>query len=230
MPLLSCAVLAITAYHVPEKDLLTIISHQADRNGLINLPSGWITYLSHNGFNPKAIQNDLCANQAAVAWILAWQHLTHKNDSPSPPSPPRTVRVAETRSECIRGISLKYKIPQPLLVSLLKTEGGKVGELHQNSNHTFDIGPAQINSTWLPKLAPYGITFDKLLNDECLNIEVGAWILATRLGGTTPSNPLEFWRKIGNYHSATPLYNQIYQRQIWKNIQNISHSYARSTY
>ncbi len=52
---------------------------------------------------------------------------------------------------------------------------------HVNTNGTVDIGCMQINSSLLPALSSYGITKARLLNDACLNIHVGAWILEEKI-------------------------------------------------
>lgn len=50
---------------------------------------------------------------------------------------------------------------------------------HSNSNGTYDIGLMQINSTWLKKLSEFGINEYDLINNPCINVHVGAWILST---------------------------------------------------
>ena len=47
-----------------------------------------------------------------------------------------------------------------------------------NSDGSRDYGMMQINSFWLPKLAPYGNTAEVLVRDVCTNINIGAWILS----------------------------------------------------
>lgn len=98
--------------------------------------------------------------------------------------------------ECINLAAITYHIPATLIVSVLGTEGGKVGSAIANRNGTFDYGPMQINSIWLEKLKAYGITKEQLQYDPCINVYVGAWILSTRIADSK-----EFWQGVASYHS-----------------------------
>ena len=53
-----------------------------------------------------------------------------------------------------------------------------VNDSHLARTGSVDLGLMQINSHWLPTLEPRGITRAVLLSDACVNIEVGAEILA----------------------------------------------------
>ncbi len=60
--------------------------------------------------------------------------------------------------ECINEAAVTYSVPASLIISVLSVEGGEVGMASPNSNGTFDYGPMQINTIWLDKIRPYGIT------------------------------------------------------------------------
>lgn len=67
---------------------------------------------------------------------------------------------------------------------------------HRATTGTKDIGLMQINSDWLPRLAKYGITRQRLLN-PCVSLHVGAWILGqcfAKEGAT--------WNCVGAYNAA----------------------------
>lgn len=110
---------------------------------------------------------------------------------------------------CINEVAIEYNIPTKLLITLLQVEGGKVGQLTRNKNGSYDIGPAQINSSWLPKLKAHGITQEQVQFDPCINIKVAAWIAAKAIA--SEDNLLT---GIGDYHSHTKLYNQSYSQKI----------------
>ena len=98
--------------------------------------------------------------------------------------------------ECINQAAVVYHVPATLIISVLGTEGGKVGSAMPNSNGTYDYGPMQINSIWLEKLKPYGITKEQLQYDPCVNVAVGSWILSTRIADSK-----ELWHGVASYHS-----------------------------
>jgi hypothetical protein len=110
---------------------------------------------------------------------------------------------------CINEAAIEYHIPAKLLITLLQVEGGKVGKIVKNPNGSFDMGPAQINSSWLPTLKAHGVTQAQLQFDPCINIKVGAWIAAKAIA--SENNLLA---GIGDYHSHTKKYNQSYVQKI----------------
>jgi len=59
---------------------------------------------------------------------------------------------------CINRAAIEFNVPAKLIISVLGVERGKVGQVAQNMNKTYDIGPMQINSSWLPTLARYDIS------------------------------------------------------------------------
>jgi len=62
-------------------------------------------------------------------------------------------------------------------ISTVESRGNTKATNRSNKNRSYDIGHMQINSSWLLKLAHYGIT-EKSLYDLCTNTLVGAWVLA----------------------------------------------------
>lgn len=117
--------------------------------------------------------------------------------------------LAGHANACIDQAAHEYGLHPMLLQSVMMVEGGKLG-FSRNTNGSYDLGPMQINSTWLPKLAPYGITARSLAYDTCMNVRTGAWILKSEIvkaGG-------DVWQGIGNYHSHTPKFNLIYRNKV----------------
>ncbi|EGI16326.1 putative transglycosylase SLT domain protein [Escherichia coli M605] len=108
-------------------------------------------------------------------------------------------------------------IPPEVITSIISVEGGKHGLAVKNKNNTEDLGIMQINTgVWLPLVSKVFFKSDDikayqvLKNDDCFNIEVGAWILKysiTLEGG-------ELWEGVGRYHSNTLRLKKGYIRKV----------------
>jgi len=129
-------------------------------------------------------------------------------------------------SRCIASAAQYYYRPSDpisyrgfvdLIQAIRLTEGGAAGHITRNTNGSFDIGPMQINSSHLPLLQSFGITYASLLYNACENIFVGTWILHSEI----LTSGSEVWRGIGNYNSRTPIHNRRYQMRVWSNLQTI---------
>ena len=117
---------------------------------------------------------------------------------------------------CINHAAIEFNVPAKLIISVLEIERGKVGQVVQNNNKTYDIGPMQINSSWLPTLARYGITQRDLQYDACKNVEVGTWILSKMI-----AHGKDLLTGIGDYHSHTTHLNQHYGSMVKINYAKI---------
>lgn len=108
--------------------------------------------------------------------------------------PPREYPLLE----CFSVAARTYQIPSEYLWAIGKVESNfrsVVGP--KNKNGTVDIGVMQINTTHLPHLKKFGINRSRLLDEPCLNIHVGAWVLRgniNRYGHT--------WEAIGAYNAS----------------------------
>jgi len=130
-----------------------------------------------------------------------------------------SVSVQSDQTDCVLLAADKYGLPVSVIQAILEVEGGQVGQSVRNGNGTEDLGPMQINTVWLPRLAPYGITREQLVNDRCINILAGSWILARHL--KTAKNmegtvERRVWWGIGAYHSGTPEHNTEYALKVWQ--------------
>ncbi|MEO8964706.1 MAG: lytic transglycosylase domain-containing protein [Gammaproteobacteria bacterium] len=110
---------------------------------------------------------------------------------------------------CINEAAAEYHIPSKLIISLLSVEGGKVGKVEHNKNGSYDMGPMQINSSWLPELNKLGITRKDILFNPCLNVRIGAWILGRYIASED-----DLLTGIGDYNSHTKRYNQDYYQKV----------------
>lgn len=211
-------------YHLADEALIRIVrkEHSTDI-GLMGIQEGWLPILEKAGFHPDLVRNDVCTNIAAGAWILAWSGTgttAHREPPPASktPLPPPSSPLPADLKTCALAAARRYHVHERLFLAVLATEGGRVGQVVHNRNGSYDMGPAQINSIHLPELARLGISREQVINDGCLNLQIGAWLLARALDGQSPSNPGEFWRRVGNYNSATPAPNVTYQAKVWRNL------------
>lgn len=112
--------------------------------------------------------------------------------------------TAQIFAACIFAAAQTYAVPHTVLLGVLHVEGGRAGMASQNTNGTQDLGPMQINTLWVPKLARHWnvpeATAKRMVRDNpCVNVGVGAWILRMKMNETGSLS-----RGIAHYHSATP--------------------------
>ena len=146
------------------------------------------------------------AGVAALALCLA-PAAAHAANAPTPAE----VRVRE----CLTAAAAAHRLPPAMLVILLKVEGGTLGRTSQNTNDTSDIGPMQVNTIWVSKIAARWNTtpaaaYAALRDNLCANLEAGAWILRQALDEARG----DFWTGVGFYHSHNPTYKERYLRKV----------------
>ena len=78
---------------------------------------------------------------------------------------------------CIVQAARQYSVPEIILVSVLKVEGGKLGKEYPRSTGIY-YGPYQISNKWVPHFSKWGLTADHLQHDACANTAAAAYILA----------------------------------------------------
>lgn len=89
------------------------------------------------------------------------------------------------------------------LWGLRDQEGGWIGAEIANSDGSHDLGPLQVNSWWVPRLATMtGRTEAQirwwLKQDACFNVDAARWIFLSGLAVTR-----DYWKAVGAYHSPT---------------------------
>lgn len=120
----------------------------------------------------------------------------------------REVAIAAVALNCWLMAADRFNLPSQLLEAIAHVESGRNPRaLNVNSDGSVDIGLMQINSRWLPELSEIGITPDDLYV-PCINVHVGAWILAQEVERYGYS-----WEAIGAYH-AGPYTNRTRDRKL----------------
>lgn len=127
------------------------------------------------------------------------------------------ILINDVPVDCINKAALQYHVPAPLILSVIKTEGGRNGMAKKNKNGTVDYGVMQINSVWLGKIKPYGFTAHDLQFNPCKNVEVGAWILSQNMASSSSAK-----EGIGNYHSRTQHLNKNYHQKVTNTYHSIN--------
>ncbi len=121
-------------------------------------------------------------------------------------------------SQCVTDAAMRFQVPASLIQAIMDVEGGKTGQVSQNTNGSYDIGPMQINSIWIPQVEKKGGSLALMLHHPCANIHFGTWLLSRELAAVDFNRvtPQAFWQAVGNYHSRTPRLNAIYADKVWR--------------
>lgn len=116
------------------------------------------------------------------------------------------VLAADRSSEdeiarCIHKAARGSVALEKTLWGLRDQEGGWIGAEVPNRDGSHDLGPFQINSWWVPRLAsllshPEANIRHWLRFDACFNAEAARWIFVSGLAVTG-----DYWTAVGAYHS-----------------------------
>jgi len=116
---------------------------------------------------------------------------------------------------CLMLAAQTYQVPPAVLVGIHQVEGGKAGQaVGPNDNGSYDLGPMQINTIWIPLLSEkWGVSentaYRWVKDDPCTNMGVSAWILRTHMNETG-----SLAQAIAHYHSRTPQFGGPYKSRV----------------
>ncbi|WP_425114466.1 lytic transglycosylase domain-containing protein [Burkholderia ambifaria] len=118
--------------------------------------------------------------------------------------------VTNARADCIDDAAAYHRV-NPALAHAIASVESRFSPIayHRNADGSEDIGLMQINSSWLPTLARFGVSRTSLFN-ACVNAYVGTWILSqniSRLGLT--------WNAVGAYNAMSPSKRVRYARRVY---------------
>ncbi|KKA07322.1 invasion protein IagB [Pseudomonas ogarae] len=127
--------------------------------------------------------------------------------------------MSQAHAWCWSKAGQLHAIEPELLQAIADVESGlKPDAINHNRNGTRDIGLMQINSIHLSRLGAEGITEQRLLEEPCLSVEVGASVLAgfiARYGYN--------WTAVGAYNAGNSPHRQAarlrYARKVWQRYQ-----------
>ncbi|MDR1394796.1 MAG: lytic transglycosylase domain-containing protein [Deltaproteobacteria bacterium] len=129
-----------------------------------------------------------------------------------PPGPGKLeARLRPLTVSCLVYGARQLEVPQGLILLVLAAEGGQVGQVSHNPGGSYDLGPMQINSWWLPLLKQGGITAEEIRDNGCTNVLVGTWILKLQL-----RQAKNVWQALAWYHSRQPRLGEAYVRGVLK--------------
>ncbi|MDJ0276266.1 murein transglycosylase [Sphingomonas sp. 2R-10] len=111
--------------------------------------------------------------------------------------------VADERliARCIHQSARGKRWLESTLLGIRDQEGGWIGAAVRNRDGRYDLGPMQINSWWVPRMArllgrpPESVRL-WLRDEACFNIEAARWILLMEFFRTR-----DIWMAIASYHS-----------------------------
>lgn len=124
------------------------------------------------------------------------------------------LATTKVLAACLMLASHTYSVPPAVLVGIYKAEGGTIGQEVANTNGSYDLGPMQINTIWLPELSKrWGVNEatarEWVRDDACTNVGVAAWILRGHIDNTGSLS-----NAIAHYHSRTPHHGNRYQKKV----------------
>ena len=120
-------------------------------------------------------------------------------------------------ADCIDDAAKYHQVDARLVRAIAQVESRmRPDAVGANTDGSTDIGLMQINSSWVPSLARYGITRAHLF-DACVNAYVGSWILSRNIQqlGLT-------WDAVGAYNAKSPAKRLIYAQKVYQALATIS--------
>ena len=105
--------------------------------------------------------------------------------------------AAAVTANCWLAVASAFDLPPGLLYAVAQVESSfDPSAVATAGNGSHSVGVMQINSSWFPRLAGFGIA-EADLADPCTNIRAGGWILAQTVRRYGYS-----WEAIGAYYAG----------------------------
>ena len=134
--------------------------------------------------------------------------------------------IGQAHAFCWGRAGQLHGIEPELLQAIADVESQQRADaMNTNADGSRDIGLMQINSWHLPRLHTQGITEQRLLDEPCLSVEVGASVLAgfiSRYGYN--------WTAVGAYNAGNAPDRQTarfrYAQKVWQRYQVLTRKVA----
>jgi soluble lytic murein transglycosylase-like protein len=126
-------------------------------------------------------------------------------------------------SFCFEEAGLMYNISPQLLWSIAKVESNfNQTAINKNNDDSYDIGVMQINSFWKRHIpSDY---WEKVKKDPCVNVKVGAWILAQCIRDHGYS-----WQAVGCYNARSESKRVIYANKVFRVLRKHTQEHTKIT-
>lgn len=158
-------------------------------------------------------------------------------DLPPPTVPPTATieqrqqleEITPLTEECVLVATRRYDVHPIVLSLILSVEGGWSGARVRNSDGSYDLGLAQINTIHMPELRNYGLSEAMVMNNDCINFGIAAWHLRRVAHDQTVESLDDFYRVAARYHSKTPKYNEIYSGKLSEAAEKLIQEHQRNS-
>lgn len=128
-----------------------------------------------------------------------------------------SASVCQAQGYCFEEAGARHGVSPVLLQAIALQESSmRPNALNRNKDGSLDIGLMQINSSWLPTLARYGIRSEQLW-DPCVSVYVGAWILADNFKRLGPN-----WDAVGAYNARAPALRLRYAQAVGRKLVQLN--------
>lgn len=122
--------------------------------------------------------------------------------------------LSQAFAACLMLAAQTYQVPPAVMIGIYHVEGGRVGQEVRNTNGSYDLGPMQINTLWMPMLAEHwGVseaTARRWVRDDgCTNVQVSAWIFRRNWDEAGSLSKAIAW-----YNSRTPSIGRRYLHKV----------------
>lgn len=118
--------------------------------------------------------------------------------------------LLQERVVCSVTAARQYGLPEVAVLAVAEQEGGRPGIAVRNTNGSFDLGALQLNTAYVRTLSRYGIRYEDVQLAGCYPYQLAAW----RIRRHVQYDRGDFWTRVANYHSKTPVFNIRYRAKL----------------